>query len=169
MPILRIRIYGDPILKKKTLPVDKIGPDEKNIFEDMARAMYSVKGVGLAANQVGIGKQLMVIDVGQGLFKFANPKVIKASCKRAGEEGCLSFPEITVKIKRPEKIVVEALNHDGKKIEIEAEGLFARVLQHEIDHLMGVVIIDKIGIKQRLLLAGKLAKLKKIREGKFHG
>jgi len=162
MPILKIRIYGDPILKKKAASIDKIGPEEKRLFEDMANTMYSLKGIGLAATQVGVEKQMMVIDVGQGLLKLANPKIVKASCKRSGEEGCLSFPEITVKIRRPEKIVAEALNHEGKKIKIEAEGLLARALQHELDHLAGIVIIDKIGIRQRLFIAKKLARLKKM-------
>jgi len=162
MPILKIRIYGDPVLKKKAASIERVGPEEKKLFEDMANTMYLLKGVGLAATQVGVEKQMMVIDVGCGLLKLANPKVVKASCKRSGEEGCLSFPEIIVKISRPEKIVAEALNHEGKKIRIEAEGLLARALQHELDHLSGVVIIDKIGIRQRLFIAKKLARLKKM-------
>ena len=163
MSILRIRIYGDPALKKKALPVEKIGPDEIKLFEDMAQTMYAAKGVGLAATQVGRAKQLMVIDVGEGLLKLANPRIAKAQCKRAGEEGCLSLPDITVKIRRPEKVVFEALNQDGVKVKIEAEGLLARAFQHEIDHLNGIVIIDRAGIRQRLLIAKKLAQLKKKR------
>jgi len=161
MPTLKIRVYPDPILKKKTSFVAGITDDEKKLFEDMAKTMYVAGGVGLAANQVGVSKQIMVLDVGRGLLKLANPKILKASCKKSGEEGCLSFPEISVKIKRPEKVVIEAMNHEGAKVKIEADGLFARALQHEMDHLAGVVIIDKIGIRQKLLIAGKLRKLKK--------
>ena len=160
MSSLHIRIYGDPILKVKALPADKIGPQEKKVLEDMARTMYAAEGVGLAATQVGVNKQLIVVDVGNGLLKLANPKLIKAWCNRLGEEGCLSFPGIRLKIKRPEKVVLEALNQDGQKIKIEAEGLLARVLHHEVDHLMGIVIIDRVGIRQRLLVAGKLWRLK---------
>lgn len=161
MPTLKIRVYPDPILKKKTSFVAGITDDEKKLFEDMAKTMYVAGGVGLAANQVGVAKQIMVLDVGRGLLKLANPKILKASCKKSGEEGCLSFPEISVKIERPEKVVIEAMNHEGAKVKIEADGLFARALQHEMDHLAGVVIIDKIGIRQKLLIAGKLRKLKK--------
>jgi len=161
MPTLKIRVYPDPILKKKTSFVAGITDDEKKLFEDMAKTMYVAGGVGLAANQVGVAKQIMVLDVGRGLLKLANPKILKASCKKSGEEGCLSFPEISVKIERPEKVVIEAMNHEGAKVKIEADGLFARALQHEMDHLAGVVIIDKIGIRQKFLIAGKLRKLKK--------
>lgn len=161
MSILRIRIYGDPALKKKALPVDKIGPDEKKLFEDMAQTMYAAKGVGLAATQVGRAKQLMVIDIGEGLLKLANPRIAKAQCRRAGEEGCLSFPDITVKIRRPEKVVLEAFNQDGAKVRIDAEGLLARAFGHEIDHLNGVVIIDRAGVRQKLLLTKKLRQIKK--------
>jgi len=161
MPTLKIRVYPDPILKKKTSFVAGITDDEKKLFEDMAKTMYVAGGVGLAANQVGVSKQIMVLDVGRGLLKLANPKILKASCKKSGEEGCLSFPEISVKIERPEKVVIEAMNHEGAKVKIEADGLFARALQHEMDHLAGVVIIDKIGIRQKFLIAGKLRKLKK--------
>ena len=161
MPTLKIRVYPDSILKKKTSFVAGITDDEKKLFEDMAKTMYVAGGVGLAANQVGVSKQIMVLDVGRGLLKLANPKILKASCKKSGEEGCLSFPEISVKIERPEKVVIEAMNHEGAKVKIEADGLFARALQHEMDHLAGVVIIDKIGIRQKFLIAGKLRKLKK--------
>jgi len=161
MPTLKIRVYPDPILKKKTSFVAGITDDEKKLFEDMAKTMYVAGGVGLAANQVGVSKQIMVLDVGRGLLKLANPKILKASCKKSGEEGCLSFPEISVKIERPEKVVIEAMNHEGAMVKIKADGLFARALQHEMDHLAGVVIIDKIGIRQKLLIAGKLRKLKK--------
>jgi peptide deformylase len=129
----------------------------------MAKAMYAAEGVGLAATQVGINKRLAVIDAGNGLLKLANPEIVKAWCKKLGEEGCLSFPEIRVKIRRPQKVVVEALNQDSQKVKIEAEGLLARVLQHEIDHLNGVVIIDRIGLAQKLMVAVRLLKLKKKR------
>jgi len=162
MAILKIRLYGDPVLKTRALDIVKIGQDEKKLFEDMAQTMYSAKGVGLAATQVGVSKQMLVVDVGEGLLKLANPKIVNASCRKIGEEGCLSFPDISVKISRPEKIVVEALNHEGRAVKIEAEGLSARALQHEMDHLAGIVIIDRIGLRQKLFIAKKLTTLKKM-------
>lgn len=159
---MKIRLYGDPILRKKASPVKKVGSEEKKIFDDMAQTMYSAEGVGLAATQVGIDKQLLVVDVGTGLLKLANPRIIKAQCKKMGEEGCLSFPGISVKIKRPSKILVQALNQAGDRVKIEAEGRLARALQHEIDHLMGVVIIDRIGIRQRLMIIKKLWQLARL-------
>jgi peptide deformylase len=162
MSRLPIKIYGDPILKVKALPIETIGPEEKKALEDMAKTMYDAEGAGLAATQVGINKQLMVVDVGNGLLKLANPKLIKGWCNKVGEEGCLSFPGIRLKIKRPEKVVLEALNQDGDRIRIEAQGLLARVLHHEMDHLKGVVIIDRVGIRQRLLVAARLWRLKRL-------
>jgi len=161
MSTLKIRLYGDPALRKKAQPVSKITAEEKKLFENMAQAMYDAGGVGLAGPQVNIDKQLLVIDVGSGLFKLANPKILKAVCVKSGEEGCLSFPEVTVKIKRSEKIVVEALNHEGAKIRIEAEGLFARALQHEIDHLKGKLIIDRLNLVDKIKIRKKLREMKK--------
>ena len=104
---------------------------------------------------------MIVVDVGTGLLKLANPKILTACSKKSGEEGCLSFPGVSVKVRRHNKITVEALNHDGVKVKIDADGLLARALQHEIDHLMGILIIDRIGVAQKLLLAKKLQELKK--------
>jgi peptide deformylase len=156
-----IRIYPDPALRVTARTVENIGSQEKHIFEEMSRAMYAAEGVGLAATQVGVDKRLIVIDVGSGLLKLANPKIIKAWCKGLGEERCLSFPGIRVKIKRPQKVALEAINQDNQKVNITAEGLLARVIQHEMDHLKGIVIIDKIGLMQRLMLARKLWQLKR--------
>jgi len=163
MPTLKIRVYPDPILKKKTSFVAGITDDEKKLFEDMAKTMYVAGGVGLAANQVGVSKQIMVLDVGRGLLKLANPKILKASCKKSGEEGCLSFPEISVKIERPEKVVIEAMNHEGAMVKIKADGLFARALQHEMDHLVGKVFVDYLSVLKRAMVRKKLEKARRAR------
>ena len=157
---MQIKIYGDPFLRKKAKPAEKIGPKQKKIFEEMARVMYAAKGAGLASTQVGIEEQLLVIDVGSGLLKLANPVLVKTEGIEYGEEGCLSIPEVSVRIKRSRKVTVEALNQDGIKVKIEADGLLARVLQHEIDHLKGILIIDRAGLRQMFLAAWKLRKMK---------
>jgi len=161
MDELEIKIYGNPVLRKKAKPVEAVGPEELALFDDMAKAMYAASGVGLAAPQVGVSKQLIVIDAGRGLIKLANPKIIKAEGKQAIEEGCLSFPEISIKIKRANNIVVEALGLDNKKIQLESKDLTSIVLQHEIDHLTGTLIVDRASLKERIRLRRKLTNLRK--------
>ena len=140
----------DPILRKKAQDVKKIGDDERKILADMAETMYLKGGVGLAAVQVGIGKNMVVIDIGEGLIKFINPVIIKKEGSESQEEGCLSVPETCVNIKRAKKILVNYLNEKGEPLSIAAEGLLARVLQHEIDHLMGKLIIDYMSPLKKL-------------------
>jgi len=161
MEDLEIKIYGNPVLRKKAKPVEAVGPEELALFDDMAKAMYAASGVGLAAPQVGVSKQLIVIDAGRGLIKLANPKIIKAEGKQAIEEGCLSFPEISIKVKRANNIVVEALGPDNKKIQLESKDLTSIILQHEIDHLNGILIADRASLKERIRLRRKLTNLRK--------
>lgn len=157
---MEVRIFPDSILRKKAVPIQHIGEEERRLFEQMAKTMYEKKGIGLAANQVGVDKQLLVVDVGEGLIMLANPKVLRRQGKDILEEGCLSIPEITVKVRRAKEISIEALDENGNKIKIDADGLFAKALQHEIDHLCGVLIIDylswfkKICLKQNFRIKG---------------
>lgn len=157
-----IRIFGEPILRKKSRPVKKIGDEEKKILEAMARLMYEAQGCGLAATQVGIDRQLLVVDIGGGLLQLANPKILKKEGFNVIEEGCLSLPQVVVKVRRPRKIWLECLNCDNKIIRFEAQDILSRALQHEIDHLRGKLIIDYAGWRQRLLLKRKLRQLRKI-------
>ena len=159
-----IRIFGEPILRKKARPVKKIGEEEKRILEAMARLMYEAQGFGLAATQVGIDRQLLVVDTGGGLLRLANPKIIKKEGFDVIEEGCLSLPQVVVKVKRPRKIWMECLNCDNKIIHFEAQDILSRALQHEIDHLRGKLIIDYASFRQRLLLKSKLRALKNKRK-----
>ena len=161
----RIRVYSDPVLREKALPVRKITDVERKLAEDMLTTMYaSPIGVGLAAPQVGILKRLIVIDLdrddpeGTPLVLF-NPKIHSLEGKTIEEEGCLSFPGITADVKRAAKAVVTAQGPDGKPIRIEGEDLLARALQHEIDHLNGILFIDHLSGLKRQLLRGKLRKL----------
>jgi peptide deformylase len=166
MEILDIRIYPDPILRRKAQPVEKVGEEERRILEEMAKVMYNAKGIGLAAPQIGLNKQLIVVDVGDGLLKLANPKIIeKTAAKDILEEGCLSLPQILLKVRRPKRVVVEGLNQDNQNLRIEAEGILSHAIQHEIDHLLGILIVDRINCFKRIRLRSKLRRLKK--GGKF--
>lgn len=147
MAIRTIREYGDEILKKKSKEVDVIDNKIKELVKDMIETMHKYNGVGLAAPQVGILKRIAVIDLyeeGDGPVTLINPQIIKEEGKQTVDEGCLSFPNQFAKVVRPKKVIVEALDEFGKKRIIEAEGLFAQAISHEVDHLEGEVFIDKI-------------------------
>ena len=164
---LHIRLYSDLVLREKALPVQEITVAERKLVADMLATMYaSPIGVGLAAPQVGILKRLIVIDVdrdnpeGDPLVLF-NPKVQSLEGELVAEEGCLSFPGITADVKRAAKVVVTAQDIDGAPICLEGEDLLARALQHEIDHLDGILFIDHVSGLKRKLLRGKLRKLQR--------
>ena len=142
MALRTIRNYGDPILRKKARPVQNVDQLILRILDDMAETMYAALGLGLAAPQVGITKRLCVVDVGDGLLKLINPKIKSASGNEIGAEGCLSFPHVYGDVNRFQKVVVKALDPRGKPIRIEAEGLLARAIQHELDHLDGKLFVD---------------------------
>jgi len=144
MAVRILRKFRDDVLRNKAKPVKKIDKYIMKLLDDMADTMYEHKGVGLAAPQVGILKRLVVVDAGKGLLKLINPHIVEARGEDIDVEGCLSFPGIFGEVKRPERVVVEALNPEGKRIRVEGEGLLARALCHEIDHLDGVVFIDKV-------------------------
>lgn len=139
---LKIRIYGDPCLRKKSEPVKEVGPGERMLIESMIAAMHEAKGVGLAAPQVGINQRLFVVDVGEGPMAVINPKITKQKGSCVLEEGCLSIPEVTINIERPQEITVQFTDQDGKKMELTCDELLARVIQHETDHLDGKLIVD---------------------------
>ena len=147
MAIRNIRKEGDEILKKKSREVEVIDDKIKELIEDMVETMHKYDGVGLAAVQVGILKQIIVIDIYDEktpIVKLINPKIIKAKGEREVDEGCLSYPNKFAKVKRPEKVIVEGLNENGEKVRIEAVDLLAQALCHEIDHLNGILFTDKI-------------------------
>ncbi len=163
----RIRLYGDEILRKKAFPIQEITEVERKLAEDMLVAMYAApNGIGLAAPQVGVLKRLIVIDVNRNdpasrPLMLINPEIESLEGESIAEEGCLSIPDVTADIKRAEKAVVTALNMDGEEIRVEGEGFLSRALQHEIDHLNGVLFIDHVSGLKRQLLRGKLRKLVK--------
>ncbi len=146
MAIRKIREEGDEILKKKSRPVEELNDKIQELIDDMLETMYKANGVGLAAVQVGVLKQVIVIDIddGNGPLILINPKIIKEKGEQEVEEGCLSFPNKFAKVIRPAEITVEALNRDGKNFKVKAKELLAQAISHEIDHLNGIVFIDKI-------------------------
>jgi len=156
----KIRIFGDPVLRKKAKPVGKITYEHREILKAMAESMYEDSGIGLAAPQIGISSQLIVADIGEGLYKLINPKIVKRQGFHAITEGCLSVPGISIKVKRSKRIWVEAKDENNNPVKIEAGDLFACVLQHEIDHLKGKLIIDYVSFLEKIRIKRKLAALK---------
>ena len=146
MAIRNIREEGDEILKKKSREVEVIDEKIKELLDDMVETMHRYNGVGLAAVQVGILKRIVVIDLydDKGPMKLINPVIVKEEGEQEVEEGCLSFPNKYAKMIRPAKVTVEALDENGKKIRIRAKELLAQALCHEIDHLNGIVFVDRM-------------------------
>lgn len=149
MAVLEIKKYPEKVLKEKTAPVGDINGSIHHLIDDMIETMYAAKGVGLAANQVGVSKRLCVLDISTAdesipLLVLINPKIIEKKGSVEEEEGCLSIPDYRSKVKRAEEVVVRALDRKGNMIEIEGRDLLARALQHEIDHLDGLLFIDRI-------------------------
>lgn len=161
MAILEIKEYGDPVLREKALPVEEVTPEILNLIKDMTETMYTASGVGIAASQVGVPKRIILVDGEEdGLIVLINPMIIKSEGEIVAEEGCLSVPDIYSQVKRSLKVTVKALNQNGDPIEITKEDLTARALQHEIDHLDGILFIDRIGRMERQMLLNKLKKKK---------
>jgi len=159
MDEISIKKYGNPILRRICERVEKVSEAEKNIFASMAEIMYKNQGIGLAGPQVGVNKKLIIADAGSGLVTLANPEILeKDGVEDFLEEGCLSLPGISVNVKRPTQVLVEGLDRKGNKIQLKATGLLARVLQHEIDHLNGILILDYVSLLKRILLKSRLRK-----------
>lgn len=134
----------DDILRKKARSVDNINSRIRSLLEDMAETMYHTDVAGLAAPQVGILKRLVVLDIGEGLIKLINPVIVGVDGEQQEPEGCLSIPGIYGEVKRPEKVMVKALDENGKPFVLEGTELLARALCHEIDHMDGTLFIDKV-------------------------
>lgn len=144
MAIREIRLSTDEVLRKKSKEVLEINNNILTLLDDMKETMYDANGVGLAAPQVGILRRVVTIDIGKGLVELINPVILETSGEQFGEEGCLSVPGKIGDVTRPNYCKVKALNRNGEEIIVEGEGLMARALCHEIDHLDGNLYIDKI-------------------------
>lgn len=144
MALRNIRKIGDDVLRKKSKKVDVINSRITTLIDDMFDTMYNAEGVGLAAPQVGILKRIVVIDTGDNPIALINPEIVSTEGKAIDEEGCLSIPGEQGKVERPTKVTVKAQNAKGEQIVITGEDLLARAICHEVDHLDGVLYIDKI-------------------------
>ena len=170
MAIRPILIAPDPRLKAVSTPVETVDTEIRKLAEDMADSMYAAEGIGLAAVQIGVAKRIIVMDLDQKDGKkdwrvFINPKITWASDEMAVfEEGCLSVPEIWDDVERPARIKAEYLDRDGKKQLLEADGMLATCLQHEMDHLNGVLFIDHLSRLKKSMAVRKLTKAKKLKE-----
>jgi len=184
MSLRKIRIYGDPVLRKEAEPIAEITDSIRRLVADMGETMYAARGIGLAANQVGELKRVIVIDVAQvepegkqtggrrktnsakrDLQCFINPEIVESGAEDSViKEGCLSLPGLEGEVYRPLKITLRHQDLEGNAKEVPVEGLLARVLQHEIDHLNGVMFVDRMDQEKRRTLAGALSKLRKLAE-----
>ena len=163
MAILHICTYPEEILRQPAEPVTDIDEEVVRLVDHMAETMYSAPGIGLAATQVGVAKQVLVADIAarkpeSELIVLINPEIVAAEGEVLFEEGCLSVPDYQAEVKRHEKITVRGLNLKGEEVEIEAEGLLAIVLQHEIDHLNGKLFIDRLSKLKRDLYKRRMRK-----------
>ena len=166
MAVLPIRKYGDDVLRLPATPVAEIDESLQKLIDDMVDTMYAAPGVGLAANQVGVSKRLMLIDLSVGkrageLHVFINPEIVEAEGEITEEEGCLSIPDFVEIVTRPERVKLRFLDRNGQEREMWGEGLMARAMCHEIDHLNGTLFVDHLlGFKKDRILK-KISKLAK--------
>jgi peptide deformylase len=162
---LSLRFYGDPVLREKAKPVAAFDASVRDLAEAMFECMYREAGLGLAAPQVGVSQRLFVIDVESGEGKrvkraFVNPAIVVKEGTDVAEEGCLSIPGLRADVKRAERVVVEAHDETGAPFRLEADGLLARAIQHETDHLDGILFIDRLSPIHRKLIEGKLKRIR---------
>jgi peptide deformylase len=164
MAVREIRLLGDPVLRQKAEPVAEVDDEIRHLIADMFETMYDADGVGLAAPQVGVSLRVIVVDPRDESvppFALVNPEIVeRAEEVERGEEGCLSIPGLREIVERSARVVVEGLDRDGLPRRIEAEGLVARILQHEIDHLDGILFIDRLSPLKRQMLLRRWQKVK---------
>ncbi|MEZ5626958.1 MAG: peptide deformylase [Rhodocyclaceae bacterium] len=165
MALLPILHFPDPRLHTKAVPVAKVDDRIRTLIRDMAETMYEAPGIGLAATQVNVHERVVVIDVSEdqsNLQAFINPEILERSGEQVGEEGCLSVPGVYDKVVRAERVKVRALNEQGEPFELEAEGLLAVCIQHELDHLDGKVFVEYLSLLKQGRIKSKLAKRARI-------
>lgn len=154
MSLLPLHLLGSPVLRQHSAEVKAVDEQVRQLVVDLFETMDAARGVGLAANQVGVSRRVAVVDADGDRFAMIDPTIVEAEGKVAAEEGCLSIPDIYGDVARPERVVIEALDQEGNRYRKEATGLKARAIQHEIDHLDGILFLDHLSlIKRQMLLA----------------
>ena len=154
MSLLSLHLLGSPVLRQRSREVGVVDDEVRRLVDDMFETMDVARGVGLAANQVGVARRVAVVDADEDRFEMIDPVILESEGRAVAEEGCLSIPEIYGDVSRPERIVIEATDRDGTRYRKEATGLKARAIQHEIDHLDGILFLDHLSlIKRQMLLA----------------
>ncbi len=160
MTLLDIWVLDAPILRQDTTLVSGVTDSHRRLIDDMFETMYAARGIGLAATQVGRLERICVVDVDKARYALVNPEIVTSDGEQTGEEGCLSIPEIYGDVTRAQRVMVRALDRDGKPFEIDATDLLARCLQHEIDHLHGRLFIDYLSLVKRQAAMKKWRKLR---------
>ena len=158
MSLLPLHLLGSPVLRQRSAEVKVVDEETRRFIDDLFETMATAKGVGLAANQVGVARRVAVIDVDGDRLVLVNPVIIESEGRDAAEEGCLSIPEIYAEVTRPAQVTVEATDRDGNRYRRDATGLLARVIQHEIDHLDGILFVDHLGVIKRKMLLSRYRK-----------
>jgi peptide deformylase len=152
--LLRIHLLGSPVLRQHSAEVGQVDDEVRRLVDDMFETMDAAKGVGLAANQVGVARRVAVVDADGERFAMIDPVIVETEGSATAEEGCLSIPEIYGDVSRPDRVVIEAHDREGNPYRLDATGLKARAIQHEIDHLDGILFLDHLSlIKRQMLLA----------------
>ena len=151
---MKIVTYPDPVLSREAEPVEEVTDEIRDLMDRMLTLMYEAPGVGLAAPQVGVGKRIIVLDASRGEdgrnpIKLANPRIVSCEGEVPSEEGCLSLPDFTADIKRNERVTVKGLDENGDEVSFDADGILAIIFQHEIDHLDGVLLVDRVSRLKR--------------------
>jgi peptide deformylase len=158
MSVRKLHILGSPVLRQQSDELPAVTDETRRFIEDLFETMDAAHGVGLAANQVGVAQRVAVIDADGTRIALVNPRVVAASGRATKEEGCLSIPDIYADVTRPAQVTLEALDQHGAPYRLEAEGLLARAIQHEIDHLDGILFLDHLGAMKRTMLLSRWKK-----------
>jgi len=155
MSLRSLHLLGSPVLRQRSAEVGTVDEEVRRLVEDMFETMDAAKGVGLAANQIGAARRVAVVDADGDRFALIDPVIVEAEGRSVAEEGCLSVPEIYGDVSRPERVVLEATDQEGNRYRKEAAGLKARAIQHEVDHLDGILFLDHLSLVKRQMLLAK--------------
>ncbi len=155
MSLRVLHLLGSPVLRQRSAEVVAVDDEVRRLVADMFETMDAAKGVGLAANQVGVARRVAVVDADGDRFAMIDPVILETEGRSTAEEGCLSIPEVYGDVARPDRVVIEALDQDGNRYRREATGLKARAIQHEIDHLDGILFLDHLSLVRRQMLLSR--------------